>query len=66
MILYIHLGDQKFIEIFTIQEAAVKMGVGEASVNAMLDIGLLQGIIVDGETYILPSNYLFEKENNHE
>lgn len=66
MILYIHLGDKKFIEIFTIQEVAVKMGVGEASVNAMLDVGLLQGIIIDGETYILPSNYLFEKENNHE
>lgn len=66
MILYIHLGDQKFVEIFTIQEVAVKMGVGEASVHAMLDVGLLQGIIIDGETYILPSNYLFEKENNHE
>lgn len=66
MILYIHLGEQEFVEIFTLQETAVKMGVGEASIKAMLDVGLLQGIIIDGETYILPSDYLFEKENNHE
>lgn len=63
---YINLGEREFVKIYTIQETAVKMGVGVASVNAMLEMGLLQGIIIDGEVYILPSDYLFEKENSHE
>ena len=66
MILYAHLGDQGSIEVSTLEETAVKMNVGQATVKGMLNTGLLHGIIVNGETYILPSDYLFEKENNHE
>lgn len=66
MILCVHLGDQDSIEVSTLEEAAVKMNVGGATVKAMLNTGLLHGIIINGETYILPSDYLFEKENNHE
>jgi hypothetical protein len=66
LILYVHFGDQDSIEVSTLEETAVKMNVGEATVKAMLNTGLLHGIIVNGETYILPSDYLFEKENNHE
>lgn len=54
MILYVHFGDQDSIEVLTIEEAAVKMNVGEATVKTMLNTGLLHGIIVNGETYILP------------
>ena len=66
MILYAHLGDQDSIEVSALEETAVKMNVGQATVKGMLNTGLLHGIIVNGETYILPSDYLFEKENNHE
>lgn len=66
MILYVHFGDQDSIEVSTLEETAVKMNVGEATVKAMLNTGLLHGIIINGETYILPSDYLFKKENNHE
>lgn len=54
MILYVHFGDQDSIEVSTLEETAVKMNVGEATVKAMLNTGLLHGIIVNCETYILP------------
>lgn len=66
MIIYVNLGDRDSIGVSTLEETAVKMNIGGASVKAMLDVGLLHGIIVNGETYILPADYLFEKENNHE
>lgn len=44
--------DGVFVGFLTVDEAALKMGVGPATVNSWTKLGMLDNIWVDGGTYI--------------
>ena len=47
--------DGKLIGFMTSEEAAVKLDVGNRSIEALQNLGLLHGILIDNKTYI-PAN----------
>ena len=48
--------DGKFIGFITLEEAAVKMGVGTASVKALVDLNIIKGVYTNSNIYI-PFNF---------
>lgn len=44
--------DGKFIGFNTVEEVATKYGVGSATVNSWIILGLLEGVKVDNSVYI--------------
>lgn len=54
--------DGKFIGMMTVDEVATLYNVGNATVKAWLDIGLLKGCTVKEGVYILPTELMIRKE----
>ena len=42
----------KFIGFITLEEAAVKMGVGTATVKALVDLNIIKGVYANSALYI--------------
>lgn len=42
-----------FIGLLSVEETAVKMGVGTATIDVMIQLGMLDSIDIKGGTYIL-------------
>ena len=56
LIIYIlenNLEDTKLLGLLTVEEAAVKYGVGPATVKSWYEIGLVKGIKVGDKLFIL-------------
>lgn len=54
--------DGKFIGMITVEDVATLYNVGNATVKAWLDIGLLKGCTVKEGVYILPTELMIRKE----
>lgn len=46
--------DGKFMGLLTCEEAAVKFGVGSATIRTWYGVGMLDGITIDERIYIFP------------
>ena len=46
--------DGKFMGLITVQEAAVKFGVGESTVLTWFFLGQVQGVKIGSEVFIFP------------
>lgn len=54
--------DKGFLNLLTADEAAVRMNVGPATIQVWFELGLLDGVMVGDELYILPSDKLNREE----
>ena len=60
-----HLEDADISELFmTEDKTAVKLNVGPATIQAWAELGLIQRICINGNTYVLPSKTLAKLEEN--
>lgn len=54
--------DKGFLNLLSESEAAVKTQVGTATIRAWFEMGLIDGVKVGDELYIVPSEKLTRKE----
>lgn len=54
--------DKGFLNLLSESEAAVKMHVGTATIRVWFEMGLLDGVKVGDELYIVPSEKLTREE----
>ena len=47
--------DKGFLNLLSEEDAAVKLNVGQATIKAWLELGMIKGVKVGESIYILPS-----------